>query len=311
MTENKTLRKKDSAYWPINRFLCLALLCCVFVLSGCDNYRPAGFGKKATKSPTLKGENLYQDEKRRGTGGFNPKNMFGKSLKSDDQRLDRLERAVQEMRNEFDTTKPSITRLTALEGEIQALIDELQTLNREGSLPAIQPMPMPAPAPSPVIVQQQAPMPTPTPAPITIIDSMPAPIAPAPAVTIATPKASYQRKSVPPMSNGQASVYDLRIGEHPGRTRLVMDANGKTGFSVDVDNSENIAVIELPQAGWTASTSKALAKSNFISSYSVQPSGNGHILILQLKRNAQVTYKDDLAGPSGNSRRLVVDLSGS
>ena len=305
MTENKTLRQNDPSYLPVKRFLCLGLLCCIFAVSGCGNYRPAGFEKKASKSPTLKGENLYLEEKRLGTGGFNPKNIFGKNLKSDDERLDRLERAVQDMRNEFDSTKPSIARLTALEGEIQTLIGELQTLNQEGSLPIMQPPPVkvmphiPQPAPEPMI------MPSPMPAPTSIIHTQHAP------VIMAEPKTSYQRKSVPPLSNGQASVYDLRIGEHPGRTRLVMDTNGKTGFSVDVDNSENIAVIDLPQAGWTASTSRALAKSNFISSYSVQPSGNGHILILQLKRNAQVTYKDDLAGTSGNSRRLVVDLSGT
>jgi hypothetical protein len=119
--------------------------------------------------------------------------------------------------------------------------------------------------PTPATMAPSAPMQ----APVKIIDSMPAPdITIPPAPVAMAPKSTYQRKSAPPLSNGQASVYDLRIGEHPGRTRLVMDVNSKTGFSVDIDNNENIAVIDLPESGWTASTSQALAKSNFISSSS-------------------------------------------
>jgi len=292
MTENNALRQRKLTYSPVKWFLCLALLCSVFALSACGNYRPAGFGSKDKRSVAQKKEKLYLKEKRSGASGLNPKNIFGKRLKSDKERLDRLERAVQDMRNEFDTTKPAITRLTGLEGEIQTLIGELQHLNREGTLPAM-PAPMAQkPNNSATYNPPKKTMAAPTTAPATM-----------------APKKTYQSKA-PPAYNGKASVYDLRIGEHPGRTRIVMDTNGKAGFSVDVDNNEKIAVIDLPQAGWTASTSRALAKSNFVSSYKVQPSGNGHILILQLKRNAQVTYKSDLKG-SGSGRRLVIDLGGA
>jgi hypothetical protein len=42
-------------------------------------------------------------------------------------RLDRLENAVQELRNDFDTITPAITRLVAIEGDIQKLITQLDT----------------------------------------------------------------------------------------------------------------------------------------------------------------------------------------
>lgn len=285
MAENKEYIGVTRACFPARWVSCLTLVCALFALNACSALDFLEKGKDKTelekKHDKMKEEISYLDEKKP-KHKFNPKNMFGSSLRSDEERIDRLERAVQDMRNEFESVKPSIKRLTALEGDIQRLVHELKQINdEEDYTPATSSYKAP---------QKKAASRTYTPAK-------------------STAKSSYQKKS-PPASNGKASVYDVRVGEHPGRTRIVMDVSAKTKFSVDIDNSENIMIIELPNAGWSTSNSKNFAKSNFISSYKVESSNGGHILILQLKRNAKVTYKGDLAG-KGSSRRLVIDLQGA
>lgn len=280
---------------PIKGFSLLFLLCAVLFINGCNAFKISKVDDDDDKKIVLEdGQVLTEDDlfvnEKKPRELFNPKNLFGKNLRSDGERLDRLERAVQDMRNEFDSTKPSIKRLVDLEGDIQRLVRELKQLNQEDLGMA------------PPSIQQQSSTYTPP-------AKAQKPYAP-PENYVAPNKQTYQNKSPPAMQGGKADVYDIRIGEHPGRTRIVMDVNSKTSFRADVDNNEKIMVVDLPQAGWTTTKSKTIGKSGFVSSYKVEASGNGHILIIQLKRNAKISYKDDLQGTLGNSRRLVIDLVG-
>jgi hypothetical protein len=238
--------------------------------------------------------------------GYNPKNIFAKNLRSDDERLDRLERAVQDMRNEFDSVRPAIRRLMAVESDIQSLLDELRQLSDNPSVMAdnrpatrtVQTRPPVQAASKPMIIASNR-------------EDFVAPVQPVQAPPKQTKTAtSYQKKSPPPVSGGQPTIYDVRVGEHPGKSRIVLDSNTNTGFNVDIDNNEKIMVVELPNSEWTASTAKSFgSKSPLISSYSVEESENGHILIFQLKKTANVVYQDEIAAYRGPGRRVVIDLS--
>ena len=286
ITSHKAIKRSS-----LKRFSYAIFACAFLTLSGCSGFQfPNIFSSKSKAETALKDEVAYIEEKRKEAKSevvktANPKNLFGSSLRSDEERINRLERAVQDMRNEFDSVQPSIRRLSALEGEIQTLIRELRTLNGTEA-PVVASAPQPRP--------QQ-------------LNNAPAPRYQPPANTV---RKTFQKKT-PPAMTGKATVYDLRVGEHPNKTRIVMDSNAKTGFSIDVDNGERIAVIDLPNAGWSATKAKSFARSKFISSYNVESSGNGHILILKLKRNVRVSYKDDLKGTTSASRRMVIDLAGS
>lgn len=224
--------------------------------------------------------------------GLNPKNMFGTELASERERLDRLERAVQDMRNDFSRVEPSIQRLMGLETDIQRLIRELEQLNNE-SVPQ-RPNNTRATKPNSTThnskLKKNAVVPT------------------------SNPKLSsskgFVKKSAPPLSN-QPVIYDIRVGEHSDKTRIVMDVNSKTSFNADIDNNENILIIDLPNTQWDARTAQNFAKSPNIKSFSVEQSGNGNLAIFQLKRNVRISYKADLKGFEGSSRRLVIDVSGS
>ncbi|MCI5060888.1 MAG: hypothetical protein MRY79_07440 [Alphaproteobacteria bacterium] len=292
-----------------NRGICPVLLgcCAVFLLGACENQSfldklPSlgGGGELAESTSHMEPEEISSTSASASNPNPNPKNLFGNSLRSDEERLARLERAVQNMRSEFDNVAPSIRRLMAIEGDIQNLITELRKLTAEPEL-------LTAPRPSAV-----APPPASTPQ-VLGSTAQPKKVPPAQKAHKAkkppAPK-SYTKKTPPPVSGGKASIYDVRIGEHPGKTRIVLDTNAKTNFTTDIDNGENILIIELPQTSWSASTSKSLAKSNFIQSYNVETSGEDSLLIVQLKHNARVGYKDDLPGSNGG-RRIVVDIEGS
>ena len=230
--------------------------------------------------------------------GYNPKNIFGKSLRSDSERLDRLERAVQDMRNDFDLVRPSIKRLLAVESDIQNLVSELQSLsNNLQGMPAPQQVQPTRAQPSnkpQVMSSANRPMPV---------------VTPKRTSSSYKKKTSYQTKTPPPVSGGKASVYDVRVGEHPGKSRIVLDVNAQTGFNVDIDNNEKIMIVELPDADWATSMTKSFGRSPFISSYAVEPSDNGHMLIFQLKKMANIGYKDDIPALNGSGRRIVIDLT--
>jgi hypothetical protein len=263
----------------------MALLTMALFLNSCENtpFPPPFSSKKNPVTVTEDGTVVPVDPIAPTTSS---KNLFGESLRSDNERLNRLERAVQNLRNEFDMVQPSIRRLTAIESDLQLLIGELQTLSDEPAMIPVQPVQVEAP--------QQ------------IVTPVPSVVAPAPSRNV-TPK-TYQRKSAPPASGG-ATVYDLRTGEHPGKTRIVLDINTKAGYSVDIDNNENIMIVDLPNTAWTAPTSKTLPKSSVISSYSVESSGSGHLLIMQLKQDARLVYEKMLPANGGSGQRLVLDVS--
>lgn len=212
------------------------------------------------------------------------KNLFGKNLRSDRDRLGRLERAVQSMRHDFDKVSPSIRRLMAIEADIQNLIGELKKLTDS---PTLTDLSTPYTAPPPKVAPQK--------------------MAPTPQ-HVAKP---YKAKAMTPAYNGQASVYKVRIGEHTGKTRIVLDVNAQTSFNVDIDNNERIMTIDLPNTAWGTAISKYFRNSPYISSYSVENTGNGSLLIFQLKKQSRISYKDNLKSLTGSGRRLVIDVAGN
>ena len=282
MTENETLKSIPRNRPRFSNLLGYVGLCAILFLSACENEK---------KTAVARDGYLHNTQSHiEGTPPPNTKNLFGKSLRSDEERLDRVERALQSLRNDFDSVKPSIKRLMVIEGDMQSLIRELEKINNE---PVMAKRPRPAPQ-SQQAKKQPAAQPAPRPK----------------KQAAKAPKKTFQTKTAPPVQDGKADVYDLRVGEHPGKTRIVLDVNTKTNFQVDIDNGENIMIVELPNASWSAAQSKSFGRSPHIGSYNVEQSGNGSLLIFQLKKSAKVVYKDDLKSLTGSGRRIVIDVGG-
>ncbi len=267
-----------------------ACVCAILVtiLVACSKPPTAGVATKSTESLNISKEQSRLNKAR----DFNPKNMFGEDKASSGTRLDRLERMVQTLRNDFDNVSPSIKRLMVLEGDLQTLITELQSITQ------INP------------TQQQT---------TTITPPMVNKMVKTPAKSTKTVKASTKgnktiyNKAPPTYNGGQATVYDVRVGEHKHKTRIVIDVNAKTPYNVSLDNSESLMIVELPKASWQAAKSRNYRKSGFLKSYTVEESTNGetgYFLIFELKRDAKLSYDRVFPALSGGgAQRIVLDLT--
>ena len=152
---------------------------------------------------------------------------------------------------------------------------------------------------------------------VAAVEPAAAPISAAPDATAAhapETSASVTPASVPTanVQNDASGVFvrNLRFGEHADKTRLVLDTSDQVTFRYDIDNSEKLLVIEMPQTGWRGSESMDITNSPLVSSYSVVSDNNGgHQLIMQLKEPAQVLWAQALmpGGPQGH--RIVIDLA--
>ena len=117
---------------------------------------------------------------------------------------------------------------------------------------------------------------------------------------------SYQQASY----SGGPVVTNVRFGEHPDKTRLVLDTSNKVAFSYNLDNNEHILMISLPQTAWAGMPQMAVAGSPLVASYNVVPDNQGgQQLMLQLKQPSRVLWAQTLdpTGPQGY--RLVFDLA--
>lgn len=350
------------AYLRTNLLSTVGLLCAL-LLPGCGESTPKGYEGSPTSetsdtlqpivAPPYNGERPAQPGTTgtsRGPDGLPllqpPKGvntaLFAEKMDDEDSRMDRLENAVQELRNDFDAMSPAIVRLVAIEGDIQNLISQLQVLTGGSPQPAeagispideaaldtpqpAQPAEVPAvPAPSadspekakdaavsPLSPSQPAPFAQET-AVNEIASGAPAPEAtPPPPVSIGPPAKTQDK---PPLaskpSTDGASVEGLRVGEHPGKVRMVMDVRGKTSFTTDLDNKEKILVIELPDAAWNHESQKSFDGNPLLSTYRTEKLGDhGTMLIVQLKGASSITYKSAVDNADGQGQRIIIDLS--
>jgi hypothetical protein len=353
---------------------------CALTLASCGQSMPSGYpgsNESPTQSGTLQPLTVPPNQDNRppvpGTTG-SPKTadglpalhikgnntaLFSHRLSKEADRLDRLENAVQELRNDFDAMAPAIVRLVSIEGDIQTLIEQLEGLTGDqmpaANAPYVETAPVyqnpnayqagqgqnqvlppistgqtqTAAAPQNILPNEQDYLP-----PLQVEQEEESlSIGPNGAVRAIQPPNAQANNTIPPISAPAANVpatapapqsqtppsfaptmssnvMDIRIGEHPGKTRIVLDLQGKSSFTADLDNAEKILVIEIPSAGWKAALQKSLSSSPILSSYRVEQLGNGGtMLIVQLKKSASVSYKGSMDDAKTGGQRLIIDLS--
>lgn len=241
--------------------------------------------------------------------GINYEQLFTERLSNDEDRFDRLENAVLDMRRDFEAVLPSVIRLVAVEKDIENLVGQLETLLQTEPLPPESPPANPVPpviedlAPEPDTLSHKAEQSMPPVATETKAAQAQAPPAP-----LSPPDAASAEASAP-ATDGTA-VSGLRFGGDSGKTRIVFDANATLSYRTDLDNAENLLVIELPGARWSMAMQGKAPAYSLIDSWSAQPDGQGGTrLIMILKKAASLTYQATLKPESDNPyHRLVIDL---
>lgn len=255
-----------------------------------------------------------------GSLGLNLDTYFAGNVGDTNARIDRLEGAVTAIHRDLKILAPSMQRLALIETDLQDLVEQLEAvLQEEGSAAAAPTAYVPPPQaltasepsageeefaedaePAPVVPAQQQKAPAAhQPAPV------PAPTTPAPAPTPAAAPVSAALQA------GALQASGLRLGEHPGKTRIVIDMSGTPAYKHDLDNAEKIFMIELPNTAWAGPATQSFS-SPLIQSYTAQPMDNngGTRIVLVLKKSASVSYQDTLK-PANDSpyHRLVIDLT--
>lgn len=247
--------------------------------------------------------------------GMTPNRLFDRHLGDSDARLNRLENAVQGLRNDVDFLAPAVLRLVTIEKDLQNLIGQIEVLLEPGQSPA--PAPAAAvPATDPVRVPAAVSDPLPL---QNIAQAAPAEGLPEAAEEVSTPVVETPKAEPPPPTppkdtgSGSTQVYDLRVGEHTDKTRLVLDVSTQTPYSTDLDNEEKLLVVELPEATWSAEKVRSFPASKVLASYRVDSvnNGQGSLLVLQLKSSATILFSGKLPAANGTGQRIVIDLGGA
>ena len=251
--------------------------------------------------------------------GVNIDTLFSKELRDSNKRFDRVEDAVVDLRKEFESLKPSMVRLAAVESDIQNLITELEVMLQETPSPQMHATTSGTGGNGADLSVSQLPT-DPRPPPNVGIPKTEATSASKPPKhTGAAPKAQPHKKLKPaPKAPAPVKKYDgvvattLRVGEHSDKVRVVIDTNVRTDFTIDYDKDENLITIELPDARWVGDLQKALSDSKLVKSWSVTSINNdkGSLVVMTLKKSSSIILQKRLSPDNGSHyHRIYFDLS--
>ncbi len=235
--------------------------------------------------------------------GLNADTLFSENIKNTNKRFDRVENAVVDIRKEFDSYKPSIVRLAAVESDIQNLIKELEVLLQETPTPQ-PPLDLNAHnANEPTLdVQQLNPVP-----------KQPPELKTPPKKALPKAVKKVEKKPPPVIKHYKDTVVqNLRAGEHADKIRIVLDTNKQSNFSIDLDNDEKLIIIELPDARWIGDKTKTFKSSKLLESYTIETlnDGKGTMIVLSLRKATKILSEKRI-GPDGNNgyHRIYFDLA--
>lgn len=219
------------------------------------------------------------------------------------QRLETLEQTVAELQGDFAKMAPAFDSLIVTNDRIQAFLDqsgvpELDRTEQQVIQSGQASTPLLPVAATVQEQEQQTPL-------AALADIEPAAGYPEQDIPAVPPPESVSAPFTP-----ESFVQDVRIGEHPDRTRLVLDISDATEFTYDLDNAEHLLIVQLPHAGWNAAPQSTPPRSPLIAAWSYQPGiAGGTAMAIQLKRDASILQTQTLNPAHGKPTRIVLDVA--
>jgi len=216
--------------------------------------------------------------------------LFAEPVKDPDARVARVEKAVQDLRNDFDTVMPAMVRMVAMENNMRDLIDQMKAANDTAkAVPAPASMP-PAAVAAPAAASDKK-------------DDKKAdekPAAEKPAAKEAAPA------KAPAAAPGAASVKALRLGDHGDTTRIVLELSAKAAATAALDGDGKGLAVDLAQVNWTGKDSGGMKGGKLVSTWKYAD-GRLHIDLL----HPASIKSQKLLPPAGGNKdyRLVIDLA--
>lgn len=127
--------------------------------------------------------------------------------------------------------------------------------------------------------------------------------------TAAARTPDFQSASIEPAAAG-TSVKNVRLGSHPGKTRVVFDLNAPSGVQYDLDNANKLLVIKLPGAGWDTQRERIFNGDKVLKAYAAKTTNDGDaIIVVKLQRPAKVLRSEKLGKNDAGYYRVFIDVA--
>jgi hypothetical protein len=255
-------------------------------------------------------------------------------------RVLKLERQMTDLRGDFDKLLRPLKKVPSSDNELNDTISQIEMRQQQAAaehvsmydqaaapMPAmtndmVPPADLPATTKSPEMLGEplgRAEVPPPPVKPeatepkITAPEAVKAaPVAPpekaADDSSVAEEKPAVAAVAEPAASANGTNVSGIRVGEHPGKVRIVLDLTGPAKFTADVDNDEKLLLVDLPGAGWSTEMAQAL-KNPLVKGYSAQKNASGGTtLAIELAKPSKLLMATALAPNQTYGHRIALDV---
>jgi len=131
------------------------------------------------------------------------------------------------------------------------------------------------------------------------------------------PDTNAERKVIPPSkpapiivanSNMRSQVSDVRIGQHPGKTRIVIDVSDKSQFQTSFEDNDKVLVVSLPGTSWGAEAKTRAAGQSLVAGYDAANIGSGAVVKIMMNAPATLAYQKAIKPSGTRGHRIVLDV---
>lgn len=123
------------------------------------------------------------------------------------------------------------------------------------------------------------------------------------------PRASTQKVSV--AKSMAHKITNMRVGNHPGKTRIVFDVNAPVTATTEVTSGGRVLYLTFENADWQAASVGSFATHPVLSSYEARVSDVGAIVKIELKKPAKVSSpKRYPPNTQYSNHRISIDILG-
>lgn len=219
--------------------------------------------------------------------GLKTQTLFSDNVSNDEARFTRLENAVQEMHYDFEEIKPSIKKLVSIEKDLDDLMQQLDALVSN----------------EPVTPRDRTPL---------ALTPQSQDIPPAKKVTktdVKTKTAQTPIKKLPDIDRSKAIIHSLRLADHSGKTRLVIETTQHLPFDASLDNQENLLTLAFEKGAPAFDPTGLSRKSKLVNAITTADSQNGALVIVELAKSSNILQKGRIKPNKDNAyHRIFIDL---
>lgn len=214
-------------------------------------------------------------------------NLFSTPAQNSEERIARVESHVQRLSDTLNRMAPKITKLMDVESELNTLTFQLEDLIEKGKMDKFEYVaPPPPPAPEKMAKMDDA--------------------------------GKKDKAKTPPTTSKNSNqsdtlIHAMRVGDHPGKTRVVFETMEKVDYKASIDETEDILVINFPDADLKSNIANKLkiiaGRTPAIKSIIPNRNDDGLSLIFDLSKSGS-TLKDFRIAPNKTNKdhRIVLDL---